>query len=190
MKILSVCLLLFLARADSISEKVITDSQASGWKQIRLLHSRRTDVEKLLGPPKRSAHVVTYSLETFTLFIEYYSFDHCKPRFGYSGSWNIPEWTVIEIKYLPSEPTHLSSLKLDLAQFRKVHESPDVPDLTSYRNEQEGVDYTVEPDGTLNSIRYFPAKREDGSRCYEAPKKPGMSFDAGRSQRGTMAYFR
>lgn len=173
MRILSLCLLLFLVPADSFSEKMITNSQASGWKQVSLLHSTRADVEKLLGQPKRSAHVVTYSLETFTLFIEYYSFDHCKPRFGYSGSWNIPEWTVIEIKYLPSQVTPISSLKLDLEQFRKVHESPDVPDLISYTNEQEGIDYTVEPDGTLSSIRYFPAKREDGLRCSERPKKPG-----------------
>src|SRR5207248_2573433 len=131
------------------------------WKQrIVLMQSTKADVEKLLSNPIGKDYSVTYNLKEGTLELDYYLYDHCNPRYGYNGDWNIPEWTVTEIEYLPDNPPQLADLKIDLRKYRKVHESPHVPKMSSYVNEVEGLDYTFEPDGkTLHSIRYFPSRR-------------------------------
>jgi len=131
------------------------------------------DIVSLLGKPAAGKdYGVTYNLREGTLYLEYYLFDHCKLGHQYHGDWNIPEWTVIEITYLPDNPPQLASLNLDLRKFREVHASPHVPDMISYVNDEEGVDYTLEGDGrTLHSIRYFPTKRFNNLRC-EQPSKP------------------
>ena len=41
-----------------------------------------------------------------------------------------------------TNPPRFADLKLDLKKFRKARESPDVPDMISYENDEDGVDYT------------------------------------------------
>ena len=81
-------------------------------------------------------------------------------------------WTrkrvLIAVENYLSKTVKLSDLNLDLKKFRKKRESPDVPDLISYINDEQGVDYTFEPDDTLNEVRYFPARRYDALRCKKA----------------------
>lgn len=136
------------------------------WRnKIILFQSTRADVEKLLGKPVGQYYGVTYKLKDGILYLTYYDFDHCQARYGYDAEWNLPEWTVIEIEYMPDHPPKLASLHLDLKKFRTEHDSPDVPELVSYINDEEGVDYTFEGNGELNSVRYFPGSRYDKFRC-------------------------
>ena len=126
--------------------------------------------KNFLGVPSAGRdYAVTYNLNQGTLYLEYYLFDHCKVSERtkkYRGDWNIPEWSVIEIVYDPDNPPEFSTLKLDLRKFKKIHKSPHVPEMVSYVNDQEGVEYTLGVDGkTLQSIRYFPGKEFDGRRC-------------------------
>jgi hypothetical protein len=162
-------LMLSLLLSLTLSEKPWTaqiSKPTETWKRIELLRSTRTEVEKLVGESKSKAYVVTYPVDGGDLDVEYYSFDRCKPRYGYDGFLDIPEWTVIEFTYIPDNPPQFATLKLDLRKFRKVRESPHVPDMISYVNDEEGIDYTFEGDGTtLQSIRYFSAKRFDKVRC-------------------------
>lgn len=109
---------------------------------------------------------MTYNLEDGTLYISYYGDDHCKPRYGLAADWNIPEWTVTEITYIPNNPPQFASLRLDLKKFRMARLSPNVPDMISYVSEEQGVEYTLEGDGlTLHSISYFPGKQNANLRC-------------------------
>jgi len=148
---------------------VTVESQEATWKQkVLLLQSTRADVEKLFGKPIGKYYDVTYNLGQGTLYIEYYDFDRCKPSHGYDGEWNLPEWTVTEIRYRPDHPPTFASLHLDLSKLRKLHLNPGVPDVVSYVNDEEGVEYTVESDGRLNNVRYFPGSRYERFRC---PKK-------------------
>ena len=57
------------------------------------------------------------------------------------------------------------SPKSDFEKFRMVRESVHAPELVSYLNDEEGVDYTFQADETLDSIRYFPGRRFDWLRC-------------------------
>jgi hypothetical protein len=137
------------------------------WRQkLLLLQSTRADVEKVFGKPIGKHNDVTYNLEDGTLYISYYGYDHCKPRYGLTADWNIPEWTVTEITYLPDNPTQFASLSLDLRKFRMARLSPNVPSMISYVSEEQGIEYTLEGDGlTLHSIRYFPGKQYTNLRC-------------------------
>ncbi len=172
MRILIVRLVLSLVLSETLLGTGRSHQEAAWRQQIVLFQSTRIDVEKLLGKPAAGKdYGVTYNLQDGTLYLDYYLFDHCKLGRQYYGDWNIPEWTVIEITYLPDNPPQFAALNLDLRELRKVHESPHVPDMISYVNDEEGLDYTFEGDGTtMHSIRYFPGKRFNILRCAEQRK--------------------
>jgi hypothetical protein len=171
MKIAAICLMVIaLAGIGAKSqERANLKPEGAAWRQIQLLRSKPEDVEKLLGQSSRySGYDRLHSLHTYELFISYYPFDHCRPSYGYTGQWNIPEWTVTELTYVPAGSVAFSSLKVNTKDFSKAHESPHVPGMLSYVNDREGVDYTLEEDGkTLNSIKYFPPLRDQHLRCEE-----------------------
>jgi hypothetical protein len=147
----------------SFSALVAEFQKSAQWKRIVLMHSTRKDVESLLGPSKNSGYIASYPVEDGTLNVEYYPYRYCEPRGD--ADWNLPQWAVLELTYRPDHPSKLQSLKLDLSKFRKTSESFDAPDLVSYVNNEEGVDYTFQEDGTLNDIRYFPGNRYKEFRC-------------------------
>jgi hypothetical protein len=159
-------IILVLLGAAVIGSVRASQSPDTDWKhKIVLFRSTKADVENLLGKPVGENYGVTYKLKDGILYLDYYEFDRCKARYGLKADWNLPEWTVTEIKYLPNELPKLSDLHLDLQKFRKAHESPEVPQLISYVNDEEGVDYTFSDDGKLNSVRYFPGSRYNTFRC-------------------------
>ena len=138
------------------------------WRKIALMSSTREDVERLLGRSQYEGYSASYTVENGMIQVEYYPFKYCEPQSG--ADLKVPQWTVVEITYTPDNPPKLSDLNLDLKKFRRVRESFDVPDLISYVNDEEGVDYTFQADDTLNDIRYFPAKRFDSLRCIKAQR--------------------
>ena len=145
-----------------------TSAPVPKWKQINLMRSTRIDVERLLGHSKYRGYSAWYKVDDGVVHIEYYPFNSCTQP---GADFNVRRWTVVEITYEPDKPSKLADLNLDLTKFKKVNESPDVPDLTSYVNEEEGVDYTFAADETLNNVRYFPGKRHDGLRCRKQNKR-------------------
>lgn len=175
MKIGTICLVAMALVGASVESqgRLNLPPQDGAWREIQLLRSKPADVEKLLGQPSRSSgYVRLYSLQNYELWINYYPFDHCRPSYGKIGEWNIPEWTVTEVFYVPAGAVAFSSLKVNTKEFRKAHESPHVPDMISYVNDREGVDYTLDSDGqTLHSIRYFPSLRYQRLRCEDKQSK-------------------
>ena len=168
MKTAVIVIVFALVGVSAVSQSgLFIQRQDEAWRNIKLLQSKPADVERLLKQPSQSSgYVRQYSLQDYELWIDYYPFDHCRPRYGKVGEWNIPEWTVTEILYVPGEAVDFSSLKLDLRDFSRVHESPHVPNMISYVDNQEGVDYTLNSDATtLYSIRYFPSLRLKHLRC-------------------------
>ena len=143
------------------------------WRKIVLMRSTREDVERLLGKSQYRGFNASYTVEDGTLDVVYYPFNHCSEP---GADLRVPQWTVVELTYEPSNPQKLANLDLDLKKFRKQKESVDAPDLISYINNEKGVDYTFQADNTLSDIRYFPAKRYDYLRCNQTQsnrrKKP------------------
>jgi hypothetical protein len=143
------------------------------WKQrVLLLQSTRADVEKAFGKPIGENYGVTYKLKDGILYLDYYDFDHCKSQDGFQADWNVPEWTVTEIEFMPKRKTTVASLDLNLKHLRMAHLNPETPQLLSYIDDKEGIEYTVnESSHTLNSVRYFPGSLHSALRCPATLKK-------------------
>jgi len=137
------------------------------WRQkVLVLQSTRADVEKVFGNPSSGqGYFVSYKVNDGILDLEYYPFDHCKPSDGVPADLNLPKWTVTEIEFRPDAQPTIVSLGLNLKHSRKARMNPDVPQLMSYFDDREGVEYTVDSKGRLNSVRYFPGSRYDNLRC-------------------------
>jgi hypothetical protein len=136
--------------------------QEPKWKQISVISTTRSDVERLLGKSKDNGYIVFYPLEEGSLHIEY-SAGLCNPN---QDGWDVQEWTVIEVMYTPFKaPPKFSDLKLDLSKFKKELAGFSTPGIFSYINEEEGIRYTVEPDGTVMDIVNFPSSRYNNIHC-------------------------
>jgi hypothetical protein len=161
-------LLLFAVYSIAVSlTSGATQFETALWKQkVLLLQSTRADVENVLGKPSSGqGYLVTYKLSDGIVDLEYYPFDHCKISDGVQADLNLPEWTVTEIVFRPKRQVSISTLHLNLKRLRKAHLNPGVPDLVSYLDDREGIEYTVESNGTLNNVRYFPGSRYGRLRC-------------------------
>lgn len=138
-------------------------NQTDRWKDITILRTTRAEVEKMMGKGEEHAFIIFYPLKEGSLHIKYAD-GRCRP--GQYRGWKVPEGTVIELVYTPfNSPPEFSSLHLDLAKFRTIRESPDVPDLLTYIKDDEGIAYTVQLDGTVSEIRRFPSSQYDKLRC-------------------------
>jgi hypothetical protein len=158
----SLLILSALATVPGFAAQAAASSDAA-WKEIIVLQSTRDDVERLLGKSKCRGYDAAYNLEEGHIDIEYSAFNFCEQ--GKEFGWNVSEWTVVEVSYRPNNPPRFSSLKLDLTRFKRARENPCCPDIITYRNVEEGVAYTVNLEGTLHTIEYFPSSRNDDLRC-------------------------
>src|SRR5687768_203895 len=85
-------LVLALTFACSFGQAGNTAPPQPKWKQIRLISSTRSDVEKLLGTSKFRGYYAPYEVEDGLLRIEYYPFNSCAHA---DADLRVPEWTVV-----------------------------------------------------------------------------------------------
>ena len=143
---------------------ITVPAQADGWRGIRPLHSTRTDVERLLGPPARNG-----------MGISFYEFERERVQFYFaegpcgaeSSRWNVPRDTVIGISVTP-KPHQLKfdDLTLDKSKFKKERDK-EVGGVIHYGNEEEGVTYEVDTryDDEVTLISYYPVAKDAHLRC-------------------------
>lgn len=139
-------------------------SQAKEWRGVVPLRSTRAEVERLLGKPGPGGR---YVFENETAFIFYSAGAACAK--GSNSEWNVRPDTVLMISVKPMTGLRLADLKLDPRKYRKGRAS-DVQVHTDYRNEEEGVTYTVfegggEDNGLVLNINYEPAAADRHLRC-------------------------
>lgn len=136
---------------------------ASGqvWRSITPLRSVRTEVESLLGPSS-DPYLASYSLQDGTLFVQY-STGPCTPET--KGGWNVPEGTVVLIRFVPKSKKRFTSLKIKFSKFKRV-EGGDVVGIVNYTNEEEGITYEVQR-GRVDAIEYLPGKRHYSLKCVD-----------------------
>jgi len=131
------------------------------WRTITPLKSTRTEVESLFGPGN-DRYLANYSLRDGTLSVEYSSGPCRSER---KGGWNVPEGTVVSVRFEPKSKKKFASLKLEFTKFKKV-EGGDVVGVVNYTNEEQGVTYEVHR-GKVDAIEYLPDKRYDSLKCAE-----------------------
>ncbi len=138
-------------------------TQAKDWRGIVPLHSTRTDVERLLGPPTIDRSETTiYEFKIERLYFDY-SKDSCAidPK-----GWNVPRNTVIRIWVEPTTSAlRFTALRLDLSKYKKKQDDH-VLYIFHYLDETEGVRYEVdESSDEVTLIEYFPAVGDSKVRC-------------------------
>ena len=146
-------------------------ASAKAWRDIVPLHSMRSDVEKLLGPPETDLEgiLVSYRLQDSRVDIQYAANPDCREEWPYD-SWNVPKGTVTFIRVAPREQLHLPDLRLDLTKFVKEQGDYDVIGHFYYIDEAEGFSISVNEreggtDAIIGAFVYGPASRDNQMRC-------------------------
>jgi hypothetical protein len=137
--------------------------QDKGWHGITPLHSRRHDVEKLIGPPLEP-NGITYDLAQERVNIVYSESSCVK---GWPYGWNVEPGTVLSIVIYPKTSKSITELKIDLSKYQKQLRPE--RQLVLYHSDEEGI--TVEVDSTnqlIKSIQYLPKSSDNNLRCPES----------------------
>ena len=134
------------------------------WHGIVPLHSRRSEVDRVLGPPiDRSGSL--YETKDEKVFI-WYSDEPCHK--GISELWNVPKDTVLSITLYPKRRMSISDLNLNPAKYKRVHDTH-VQDIVYYVDDEEGV--KIESNASagevelVNSSTYGPSAKDKYLRC-------------------------
>ena len=151
----------FILLTLSLQAQIPSIAPGAKWKQIVLLKSNRSDVEKLVGVSQDQGHIVYYPISEGSLRIEY-SPGFCKPQ--QVVDWNVAEWTVIDLQYVPfrNQPK-FSSLNIDLKSFNKRPPALHTSEV-SYYNDDAGIAYTVN-EGELERVELYPSKKNRDLSC-------------------------
>lgn len=148
-----------------------TPTYRNSWRGLIPLHSNRTDVERLLGPPANTSydHYV-YNTDNETVTVRY-SKGGCKPG---EDEWNVPAGTITGFWVNPSPTFETRHLRLDPHRFVR-QESPQLPEnlgkLVNYTDEASGVIVRASYDGHVEeviSITYSPSRKDENLRCKAA----------------------
>lgn len=137
----------------------------ANWKGLIPLKSTRSEVEKILGKPRRSVPGPDiYENESERVDVGY-ARDRCEP---WNGDWNVPANTVIRIEVRPIKTLLLEDLSFDKSKYvaRKwSHPS----DWITYSNVQEGISLETTDLGKnteiVRVIRYSPKSSDQTLKC-------------------------
>ena len=145
-------------------------AEARGWRGIVPLHSQRSDVERLLGPPSGDCKCF-YETESEWVRVVYAT----APCVDYPSGWNVAKDTVLTIRVHPENQQKFSDLKLTTSNF---YTAADDTFTTYYSDRIEGVEYTVSSEKLVSSVAYFPSSKDSHLRC---PCYPALDESIQRS---------
>jgi hypothetical protein len=146
-----------------------SQAPAKGWRGIVPLHSTRSQVEQLLGPPTEQSNTysVVYKTPNETVEIDYAMGRPCGIGEKYSR-WRVDRNTVTAIFITPHPGSPLSQLRIDESRYKKFIVGHLLE--TRYVNARDGEALTVGGDNEVRSIDYFPATDDSHLECPGLPK--------------------
>lgn len=145
-----------------------TTAEAKGWRGIIPLHTTRSGVEQVLGPPteQNTSYSVVYRTPNETVLIRYANGRPCGVGEKYS-QWRVAHNTVIEIFISPMPGSPLSVLSIDESRYKTLigrHISE-----TTYIDAREGEMVTV-LENVVRSITYFGTADDSHLLCPGIPQ--------------------
>ena len=143
-------------------------AEAKSWRGIVPLHTTRSQVEQLIGPPteQNGPHSVVYKTPNETVLIDYAKGGPCGIGEKYSR-WRVAPNTVTSIFITPMPGSPLSKLSIDESRYKRFivgHLSE-----TRYVNALEGEALSV-VGNEVRSIDYFAAAGDSHLECPDLPK--------------------
>ncbi|MFL6210754.1 MAG: hypothetical protein ACJ74W_18025 [Pyrinomonadaceae bacterium] len=146
-------------------------SLAKEWRGIIPLHSTRADVKKLLGKPlfEEGKPIDLYDVDEGRMNI-LYVIQLCQQGLPSNwGNWNVPVDTVVEIEIYLNKQVPFAALKIP--DKGKLKWYTDDAGFTYYHDKKEGIEYSVNREGMVESIAYGPTEADEHLVCNkEAPK--------------------
>jgi hypothetical protein len=142
-------------------------------RKLKVLESTKADVEREFDLPKvinsssneerekNREEYITYKTAEGTLEVDY-SIETCS-ELSSLYAYNVSAGTIIEISFKPNKPVKATLLNFDLESFRMERVS-DMPDLTIYRNLEDGIKISMVK-GNVTKIRYSPSAKYDYLEC-------------------------
>jgi hypothetical protein len=138
MKVFNLFLILFLFFGLTFGLFGQTNKKLEKYLKIKALINNREDVEKLYGKGdvgKVNKYFVWYEILDMAILVDYVS-KPCNPIYPL---WNVPEWTVEEIRYTPQKKLpKLKDLMPDMTGYI-ARPGGDVPDHIDYYNAEKGI---------------------------------------------------
>lgn len=143
-------------------------AEAKSWRGIVPLHSTRSQVEQLLGPPteQMTQYSVVYRTPNETVLIYFAAGLPCGVGEKYS-QWRVARNTVTNILITPNPGSPLSQLNIDESRYKKLS-GGHIPE-TRYINAREGEALTV-VQNVVRTIDYFAAADDSYLECPGPPK--------------------
>lgn len=148
----------------------LTFAQEPEWlkkmKEIVLLQSTHQDIIRLFGEPIESGNPYSkeFVLKKGKLIVQY-SNGFCgeKKRKG----WNVPEFTVTEVRFKLKNPVKPDELGINLTGFDS-YEVYDVPNAFIYNDDERGIEYFKSRKGKIESITFYPPNKYDYLYCRDS----------------------
>ena len=140
-------------------------AKSQDWRGIRLLHSTREDVERLIGSPMQP-NGATYDLKSERINIAYSEVRCTK---GWPYGWNVPAGTVTSITIYPQPRPRLAELPIDISKSTKY---VDPTGVIHYSNDAEGLSVAADPTTyEVMLLEYYPAASYAYLLCPEAAER-------------------
>ncbi len=143
---------------------LFANAQEANWLQIKVMQSTRADVERILGKPSKppnNSFTAFYRLDNGNLFV-IYSLRLCES--DDRGGWNVDEGVVTKLGFFPDISPKIKSLKLDKKKYKKSLEGGDTLGIYSYKDDEAGIEYTVQ-NGIVETVTYYPGRKYEHLRC-------------------------
>jgi hypothetical protein len=153
------------AHCQEILTRVSANRPQNVWHGLIPLHSKREEVERLLGSPKDSIGQ-TYIYETQRERVDV-SYSEGKCENPPAGRWNVPAGTALRIKVYPRTTILLRDLPFDVSNYRRSPD-PNIRDRFFYINDEDGVMIESELDHGCErvvSVTYQPTAKDATLRC-------------------------
>ncbi len=143
-------------------------AEAKGWRGIVPLHSTRSQVEQLLGPPTEQSNLysVFYKTPNETVEIDFANGRPCGIGEKYSP-WRVPRDTVTEISITPFPGSPLFNFAIDESRYKKFIVGHLME--TRYINARDGEAVTVWGN-VVRTIDYFAAADDSHLECSGFPQ--------------------
>ena len=156
-RLLIAAAVIFIGTSIVTGQNVIPDWYASV-NRFTLLVSGYEDVSKTFGRPAKAIGERKYSeyIESPEgRFHVSYETGKCVENHGNRIGWKVPEWTVIELSFIPRKPIEPRQLPFELNGFRSYPIS-DVPGAFVYENDDVGISYDLNRKRKVEVISFYP----------------------------------
>jgi hypothetical protein len=164
------CVIVFLSAGCTCAFGQISLPIIEKIKTIKLLESKREDVEKLLAAESFSyssaeSHYQSFWFEDSVVSI-WYSKGTCVQREYEMNDWNVPEWYVVRVLVSPKDDFSAKDVSVDLSKFQRERTDWHRKGYYVYFDKTKGLAIETRHNA-VQRIQFFPPKSDQSRLCQD-----------------------